>query len=142
MEGLIVSPVACRLVFAGVPTLVKIKDLPLLCWQKQYAYVDFPYPFELTEAGQTLIGSYSWDDSGLEPLLCLEGEIQGDEAHTNGPVPMDRPKCQCACNCGHRPGSGCRRICLSCSRLIGPGCCWMGDNIRLCHICFHDDGNV
>ena len=51
------------------------------------------------------------------------------------PEPMERPRCQCMCDCPHRPGRGGRRMCRSCGHLVGPGCCWCGDDVGLCHIC-------
>ena len=47
-----------------------------------------------------------------------------------------RPPCQCWCGCRRRPGRNCRRHCPLCSRMIGPGCCWMGDEIDRCHMCY------
>ena len=47
--------------------------------------------------------------------------------------------CQCWCGCRRRPGRGCRRHCPVCSRLVGPGCCWMGDDVGLCHMCYQRD---
>ena len=74
-------------------------------------------------------------------VICRRANpaIRGDSDMSR--EPMDRPRCQCSCNCPRRPGVGGRRTCISCSRLIGPGCCWMGDNIRLCHVCYYNGGN-
>ena len=49
--------------------------------------------------------------------------------------PEDRPLCQCWCGCRRQPGKNCRRQCWRCWRLVGPGCCWMGDNAGICHTC-------
>ena len=52
-----------------------------------------------------------------------------------------RPKCQCRCvdgGCPHRPGKGYRRLCNVCGLLVGPGCCWLGDDVGRCHMCAPD----
>ena len=51
------------------------------------------------------------------------------------PEPEDRPKCQCVCPCRREPGRNGRRTCLSCARLVGPGCCWTNDVRGICHMC-------
>ena len=48
--------------------------------------------------------------------------------------PEDRPLCQCWCGCRRQPGRN-RRQCWRCWKLVGPGCCWMGDNVGICHTC-------
>ena len=45
-----------------------------------------------------------------------------------------RPKCQCTCDCPRHPGVGCRRTCIACGNLVGPGCCWRPD-VNMCHKC-------
>ena len=63
---------------------------------------------------------------------------------TNGKtklMPMPMPMCQCQCGCRRRPGRKCRRSCQHCLCLVGPGCCWVGDDVGLCHVCLPPDGN-
>ena len=61
---------------------------------------------------------------------------ESDHAVEGGPAPpMDRPRCQCCCGCRSTPGAGGRRMCTNCNCLVGPGCCWCGDDVGLCHMC-------
>ena len=70
----------------------------------------------------------------------IDGVSKNNEAAgTQIASPEDRPPCQCWCGCRRRPGRGCRRHCSACSMLVGPGCCWMGDDVGLCHICSEGD---
>ena len=59
-------------------------------------------------------------------------EIEDDEDEDG---PHARPPCQCWCGCLRRPGAGGRRQCEWCWLLVGPGCCWMGDDQGICHMC-------
>ena len=69
------------------------------------------------------------------PPVRVNGGMTKGEQHP----PDERPLCQCWCGCRRQPGRRCRRHCPLCSRLVGPGCCWMGNDIGLCHMCYQRD---
>ena len=54
---------------------------------------------------------------------------------TDDESPEERARCQCWCGCRRQPGEGCRRHCPNCSKMVGPGCCWISDEVGLCHEC-------
>ena len=98
---------------------------------------------------QTLFDNYvkpRFIEAQCAPAACAIIAISSDQpqialANTDTDTDLARPMCQCQCGCRRRPGRNCRRWCQHCLRLVGPGCCWSGDDVGLCHICLPPDGN-
>ena len=68
---------------------------------------------------------------GPPPIML----ILGDSEVKTQPAEA-RPRCQCWCGWRRQPGRNCRRHCPLCSRMVGPGWGWMGDEIDRCHMCY------